>query len=720
MSGSPFSQHWYRVADLTPGLRPHADLHRHVYRGRTWYVVQDHASGEFHYFTPEAHRVIGLMDGRTSLDTIWRAACDMLGDEMPSQDEIIELVSKLHRANLLQTNLPPDARELTERAEQGERRKFLQQLKSPLGIRIPLLDPEKFLTATAWLADPLLSWFGAFVWLVVCTTGGVLALLHWDTLTGNVTDQVLSVENLIALSLVYPVVKVIHELGHGYAVKRWGGEVHEMGAMLLVFFPVPYVDASAASAFNNKYARALVGAAGILVEVFIAGVAMIVWAMVEPGAVRSLAFNVMLIAGVSTVLFNGNPLLRFDAYYVLCDLLEIPNLGTRGNRHVGYLIKRFLIGVKDARSPAFSDSEACWLSSYAVAAFVYRMFILYVIVLFVASQYFAVGVALAIWAAAGGILFPLYQTISKSVKDPQIKRKPYRTAIVYVLAVAIPVGLFGFLPAPLTTTVEGVVWPAEDTRVRAAQNGFIHSLVVRPGYSVRPGDVLLRTVDPDLEGQVAVLKAQIAEAEARRQSSIRNVAERIVIDDEKRHLEQELARAEERAKELSIRSPATGFLVMPSASSMLGRHVQRGEMLAYVVEPRGLTVQAAVAQDEIDLIRSSTETIEVLFQSKLSQTFPARIVKQVPGASMALPSQVLTTAGGGRIAPNPRTPTQVESDIEGIEAFEPYFQFELAVDGVDKPFIEERVHVRFTHPHEPLAFRWYRAARRLLLRQLDV
>ena len=136
----------------------------------------------------------------------------------------------------------------------------------------------------------------------------------------------LSAQNLLLLWLVFPVIKLLHELGHAYAAKAGGGEVHEMGMMLLVFMPVPYVDATAAGGFRSKWRRALVGAAGMLVELFIASLCMFVWVLVEPGVMRAVAFNVMLIAGVSTVVFNGNPLLRFDGYYILSDLIEIPNL----------------------------------------------------------------------------------------------------------------------------------------------------------------------------------------------------------------------------------------------------------------------------------------------------------------------------------------------------------------------------------------------------------
>ena len=193
-------------------------------------------------------------------------------------------------------------------------------------------------------------------------------------------------------------VKVVHEFAHAYAVKLWGGEVHEMGIMLLVLMPLPYVDATSASAFRLKRRRMLVGAAGVLIEIFVAAVAMLVWVNVEPGAVRAISYNVMLVAGVSTLLFNGNPLLRYDAYYVLSDYLEIPNFGTRSTRYLSYLLQRYLLGIKDASFPPASAGEKRWLLFYAVASSIYRVFISLSRVSFFSSVFcWPFGLSLRCW-----------------------------------------------------------------------------------------------------------------------------------------------------------------------------------------------------------------------------------------------------------------------------------------------------------------------------------
>src|SRR5581483_5184184 len=167
-------------------------------------------------------------------------------------------------------------------------------------------DPDRFLTATMPLLRPLFGPVGAALWLALVGGAVVLALLHWTELHADLADRLFSVSTLTLLFLAYPMVKALHELGHAYAAKAGGGEVHEIGVMLLALLPVPYVDASAASGFPSKWRRAAVGAAGIVVELALASIALMVWVAAAPGPVRAFAFTVMLIGGVSTLLFNGN------------------------------------------------------------------------------------------------------------------------------------------------------------------------------------------------------------------------------------------------------------------------------------------------------------------------------------------------------------------------------------------------------------------------------
>ena len=328
------SPSWYRIAELRPRLRSHVRIHRHHYRGELWYVLEDRVSRKMHRVNPAGHYVIGLMNGYRSVNEIWESAVSKFGDDAPTQEEVIRLLGQLHSAEILQSEVTPDIAELLRRSRKGRRKTWVQNLLSPMAIRIPLFDPDRWLERWMPWFRPLFGVTGAVVWCVVVGMAAFSAAAHWPELTQDLSDRVLAPQNLVLLWLTFPVIKLFHEFGHACATKAWGGEVHEMGLMLLVLMPVPYVDASAATAFRETHRRAIVGAAGMIVEVFIASLALFLWLEVEPGITRAVLYNIMLIAGVSTVMFNGNPLLRYDGYYILSDVTQIPNLRARAQQYL--------------------------------------------------------------------------------------------------------------------------------------------------------------------------------------------------------------------------------------------------------------------------------------------------------------------------------------------------------------------------------------------------
>lgn len=715
MSAQLFSPAWHRVQNLRPRLRAHTEVHRHRYRGELWYLLQDHVTGRFHRLTPATYAVVGLMDGRLTLDQIWERACARAGDDMPSQGEVIRLLAQLHRADVVQAEIPPDIAELGRRRDSLRRQKLLTRLKSPLSIRIPLWDPDRFLERTAAIARLAFSPAGAAAWLLLVGLGAALAVLHFDALSENLADRVLALENLVVLWLVYPVVKAVHELGHGYAVKRWQGEVHEIGIMLLVFVPVPYVEASAAYAFPHRYQRMLVDGAGILVELAIASAAMIVWALVEPGALRSVAFNVMLVAGVSTVLFNGNPLLRFDAYYVLADWLGMPNLGPRANRQTGIALKRLLLGIESDDPPARSAREAAWLIGYAVVSFCYRVFIMLSIALFVAARFFFVGALLALWTLYGFLVQPLIKLGAQLMNDPAIQARRGRlTAVAAGLATVVAVCLFA-LPVTHTTLVNGVLWVPEDARVVTGASGEITRVLAVPGTAVARGEPLVEMRNASLAAQVRIAAADVAALAARQavaRSERDGVASRLLAE-ELVHAEQALAELEAEQAELVVSSPAAGTFHLLGAEHLPGRFVARGEPLGYVLPAGERRGRVLVRQSQIGLVRSDVRSLSVRFAEALGEAVDARLVREVPGAGRELPSPVFSVEGGGTFA---LAPDAVDAPL----AYEPFFQFEIALDGAPAARVGERLYVRFEHTPEALGLRWLRAARRVLLERLDV
>lgn len=714
MSESLFSQSWYRVAPLAPRLRSHVQMVRHCYRGADWYVIQDRFTGRHHRFSPEAYALIGLMDGHRTLGEIWSTVCARLGDHMPTQDEVIGLLSQLHRFDLIQTSVLSDFSDLNRRLAQGQKNRLLTPLRSPLSLRFPILDPDRFLNRTLPLVRPFLGWMSLLVWMGVVITGISLAAMHWTDLSNNFSDRIFGLENLFLMSLIYPLLKALHEFCHAYMVKKWGGEVHEMGIMLLVFMPIPYVDASSSLAFREKSQRMLVGGAGILMEVFIAALAMLIWAHVEAGPIRAVAFNVMLIAGVSTVLFNGNPLLRFDAYYVLADFLEIPNLGQRSNSYMGYLARRYWLGDRSLTSPAESSSEGFWLGIYALASFIYRIFISVRIILFIAGKFFGLGLLLAAWSAFGLVILPLFRWIRFLVKDVHMQRKRLRIMLTVALPIALMIGGLFVVPLPLFTQCEGVTRAPDESRINAETDGFVAEIFTRNGSRVEKGTPLLRLEDPRLGAHVRLLKARQEEYLARyTMSRMTDRTETAVLREALSHINAELTRAEERLQSLTLCSKSAGIFILPDEEDLPGRFAQRGTTLAYVLDGNLLTLRVLVTQADIERVRSDTRKVDVLLAENLNRVVSGSILREVPAASHELPSLALSLEGGGRFALDPRKKDKPLTVAR-------LFQFDVRPDEALTDRMEERVYIRFHHPPEPLAWRWMRDTRRLLLSRFAV
>jgi len=715
MSESLYSPSWYRVADLKPRLRSHCQLHRHSYRGELWYVLQNPVTGRFHRFSPAAYLIIGMFDGQYTVQEIWEQAAQKLGDDVPTQQEVINLLTQLFRADVLQTDVVPMIEEMQQRQQQGERQKRMQHLRSPLSIRIPLFDPDKLLDALLPLTRWCFSKASAVLWLLLMVAGIVLAGRHWSALTDNIVDQALAMENLMVLWFVFPLVKAMHELGHGLAVKRWGGEVHEMGIMLLVFMPVPYVDATASSAFQEKHRRIVVAAAGMAVELFLAVLALLVWINVEPGMVRAIAYNVMLVAGVSTIFFNGNPLLRFDAYYMLADAVEIPNLGGRANQYLGYLFQRYLFRAEGAHSPVLADGEAGWFVFYSIASFCYRMTVMFGIVMLVASHYFVVGFILALWSIHSMLLQPAWRSLKFLFTAPVLEAVRQRAVSTVIAGCGVIVAFVLLVPVAASVRVEGVVWAPEQTLVRPLVSGHITEVVAAPNSVVEKGDVLLRVNDPQLLADVLIYKAQLKSLQARYSDELVNDRTRAqVTREEIAAIEPQLQRAEERAAALDVRSPKNGIFTVEQVEDLPGRFVSRGEILAYVLEFNDATARVVVNQDQADLVRISNQGVEVHFSSAFNDIINGQIRRQVPAATDELPSPVLSTDGGGRHA-------VVPGDDGSLKTIQKLFQFDVSLESkLPVQRLGERVYIKFLRDPEPLGLQAYRALRQLFLSQLDV
>jgi len=667
-----------------------------------------------HRFNPVAHFAIGLMDGFRTVQEIWDAAIARFGDDAPTQDEMIRLLGQLHSADVLQSEVAPDVAELLRRAKKSARKTWKQNLLSPLAVRIPLIDPDRFLERWLGWYRALFGWGGLLLWCAVVGSAAVAAAQHWPELTKDFSDRVLAPQNLLIMWLTFPLLKLCHEFGHACATRAWGGEVHEMGIMFLVLMPIPYVDATAASAFRETRRRVLVGAAGMVVEVFIASLALFLWLEVQPGLFRAVLYNVMLIAGVSTVFFNANPLLRFDGYYILSDLIQIPNLRNRAQQYLSHLAETRLFGLKLPEIEA-SRGEKRWFVFFAIASFVYRIFIMLAIALFIASQYMILGVLLALWALFTAFVIPLVKGIGYLMVHARLRRNRLRAIGVSAGVVGTLAALLFAVPVPLWSRAEGVIWVPDDATVRAGADGFIKKVAVDPGAIVRRGRPLVVAENLELEPRIRILEAQLRLLETRAQAERQTDRVRWEITREEiGATRKELEDARPRYQELTIRAPTTGrFVLARAAGDLPDRFLRKGQEIGYVVPPATVTARVLVSQDNVDLVRTRTERVRVKLAGRMYDTFDARIQREIPAASDRVTNLAMSSAGGGAAPLDPQ-------DTSKAKTLNTWFEFELGLPATHAFVLGEHVYARFELGSEPLAWRIYRSVRQLFLKRFAV
>lgn len=709
------SQDWYRIAEATPRLRRDVTVRRHLYLGRPWYVIADRTGTKVHRLTPAAQEIAGRLDGRRDVESIWQEVSTRLGADAPTQDEVIQLLIQLHMSDLLDAAETPLLADLLERRDKDRSQRWRKLLMNPLAATIPLIDPDRFLR---WLSRALSPVPRALFWLAaLCLVLWAVARLplHWDALRERGLEGFLDLENLGLIALVYPAVKALHELGHGLATRSRGGEVHEMGLMFIAFYPLPYVEASSSLAFPSKWDRAAVAAAGVAVELTVAAVAFLLWTVAEPGVVRTILFNTMVISGLSTLAVNGNPLMKFDGYHVMCDLIEIPNLSKRGNDWWGEQLRVRLLGTAERPRARIRTTgwERAWFLAYPPLAFVYRIWISLTIALFVAGTYRLLGVLLAIWSLVLTFAWPTAKVAHKAITDQRIRRAGGRAVAGALGATAVIAVLLFAVPLPHHAMVQGVTWLPEEAFLRAPQAGRVTQAFARSGAAVQPGAALFTIEAPELVADARMRAARLARAEAEfaaARTEDRATAERLRDAVDEARLASTAAAA--RVDELSIRSALPGRLNLPGTTDPLGRFYQRGDVIGHVLPDARPVVRLAVPQELAELIRSETREVRLRFASDVGQALPGRIERIVPAGTDRLPSAVLSLDGGGPYATVPGQELQSATRL---------FQLEVTLeDDTIRPAWGMRAHVRLTFAPKPLAVRAARAVRSVFLDAFDV
>ncbi len=706
-----FSEFWYRVADQHVALRPQVRARRQTYRGTKWVLIHDPFNNQFFRLRLPAWDFVSRLRPDRTVQDAWQECLDLFPDAAPGQEEAIQLIAQLYFANLLHFDMPADSARFFERYRKRRQREHQSQWMNVMFARFPLLDPDAFLVRVL----PFLRWIfgpaGAVLWILIVAAAVKTGIDRFPDLVSQ-TRNVLAPGNLFLLYIGMAIVKTLHEFGHALACRRFGGEVHTMGVMLLLFTPVPYMDATSSWAFRERGRRVLVGAAGMLTELFVAALAMFVWAATGPGAVHAVAYNMIFVASVSSVLFNGNPLLRYDAYYILSDLADIPNLYQRSLQQLRHLAERHLFGCQRSQGAAHTRGEAVWLAGYGVLSFVYRLVVFTGMILFVADRFLIVGMIMAAVCAVSWLAVPSVRFVHYLLSSPALERTRPRAAAVSAGLAALVLIATGLVPAPSRFRTPGILLSETRSDVVNESAGRLVEILTASGANVTNGQPLVRLADDDLADEEAAARARLEQSLAMQRRALPESA--ADLEPVNRHIEavrRQMARLRERREGLVVRSSQAGLWIASDLASRSGEWMPRGTRLGAAIDPDRVQFSAVVPQSEASrLFEGRLRGAEVRLKGAADRGMKAGPFTVIPAQQDRLRSAALGWTSGGEV--------QV-SDTQGMKASEPFFEVKAALapnPGVAR--LQGRTgRIEFTLAPEPLLRQWMRSLRQLLQRR---
>lgn len=663
--------------------RPDLESKKHLYHGRSYWVVKEPVGLNYYRFHEEEFAILNMLDGQISLQQIKdRFQAEFAPQRITLQD-LQQFVGMLHRSGLVVSEATGQGRQLRRRGDEKKKKEILGKLSNIFAMRFRGIDPERILN----FLNPFVWWLFTVPALICVALFGLSALtlvlvnFHEFRTKLPTFEQFFAAHNWIWLGATMGIVKVLHEFGHGCSCKRYGGECHEMGFMFLVFTPCLFCNVSDSWMLPNKWHRVFIGAAGMYVELILASIATWLWWFSEPGMFNFLCLSVMFICSVSTLMFNGNPLLRFDGYYILMDILEIPNLRQKASEILKRLFQQYCLGLEVPENPFLPQKKQGWFAAYTIASIVYRWVIVFSIMMFlmkVLEPYGleALGRVIAFAGLSGMIIQPIWQTI-KFFRTPgkasKMKRKNVLTSLG-ILGAAITA--VAYIPLPYYVDCAVQIEPHNPSQVFAMVPGKLVKWNKKPGDVVEKDEVIA-TLD-SLDLRIKHLKADGEfEVALMRYNELKNSMN---YDDQARvqfDTQKEIAQAkwnmvkeiDEQMKMLEVKSKAAG-IIMPAPSKPMPKEAQAGEqlpgwsgspfeernenayfdksdLLCLVGNPEEMDAVLVIDQHDIDLIKVKMEA-DIKIDSARLETFHGEIEK-ISEMNMETSPENLALQSGGRL-----------------------------------------------------------------------
>jgi putative peptide zinc metalloprotease protein len=684
MQSNIFSENWFRVSKLKVSLQESVKVYSQLFKGEVWYLLEDTHNNKYYRLEENSYKFIKNLDHHKTIEENWNEYINLHPTIAPTQEEVIHILIQLHENNILFYKNRGQNHYIYKKSKDKKRKEFQQKLQSFLFLKIPLFNPNSILEKLKPFSNIFFSTYSFIVWLLVIMYGGYLAISNHNDLFSQ-SEGLLAPSNLFLLYGSIFILKLFHELAHGIANQKYGGDTYTFGVMLIVFTPLPYVDASSSWAFKNKWHRILVSIAGMYMELFLAGISAIVWANSGEGVVHSIAFNMMIAGSVSSILFNANPLLKFDSYFILSDYWEIPNLYQRSHSYTLSLMKKLFFGVDDIE-PNRDKKESIQLFSYGVLSYLYKLVLTISIIIFVADKWFFVGVVIFVISLYMMVLKPIYNFLVFVQHSQQLYKNRDRAKVVTAIFVAIFVYIFFVHKSDDYVKANGVVNLKTQEQVFIKTEGILEEIYVHTAQYVKKGDKLFRLSNKELEFNIQQTKYQLKENLNKKLKAVNeSIAYIEPITEKIDFLRQKLKHLEQKKSELVIKAQNDGVVVVDiKVKGYLGNHIKLNTKVAQILNHNSYEFIAVIVQESaIRLFEQDLSDSKLKVNGDIPTTLNLTNTTIIPHEKDTLPSLALSWNGGGDIE-------TIESGDGTIKSAESFFELRADIQKGDKTLYQNQ------------------------------
>ncbi len=691
----------HRVRELAhsrPRLRPDLRFVLQEFQGEPSYLMEDPIKRRFFRVGLREYAFLQRLDGSLPVGRIVAQLAAISRKDAFTEQEAAAVIRWLADTELLIHVDSAHSQRLFEHLNvQRQSQQFLQKSSSLLFLKKALGNPDRLLSGLLpWLSWTLSPYF-FLVWLGTLVAGTLAVGQHWNRFATEAQSLITGNEVLVSI-LVWVVLKAVHELWHGLACKRFGVPVPEAGVMLLLFVtPLAYVDATSSLRLRSRSQRLVVSAAGMYIELLLAAVMALVWVQVEPGFLSTCAHRAVLLGSVTTLLFNANPLMRFDGYYLLSDILGIPNLFSKGQLCTKFLLQRYLLGMDKAEKPLDDHEHFSFIACYGVAAGVWRMIVFFSIVLAAAFLLKGVGLLVAIVVCASALWSNIRSTFgvlrsAANASHVGIWNVLKRPALLGLVALAV---LFGWQIRE-SATAPAVIEYDKVSFVRTECPGFVRSVHVQSGQAVKEGDLLLELDNPAQTAELALLRTELGRSLIRMEILFReeNLAGFQAEAENGSALRSRINEMEAYVATLQVRAPRDGRVESRQLANLPGSYLHVGEEILTVAAVGSFKLTAAIPQDRIELFRENpNQTIEFLLGGREGR-LTATMDKLEAAATRDIPHPALAASAGGPLSVEIR-PDRKRNEAPGPQAgtnfrlLKPHFKATLTVVSLGSPPFHE-------------------------------